>query len=87
MPTQPKRIVLLSEFYNIPFKRFEELGVLDPAINRNTNLFIDPVLLSTSKYEIFNTNARKTYEKYFEALYEEIETFISLSPTIKKNSS
>lgn len=86
MPAQPKRIVLLSEFYNIPFKRFEELGVLDPAINRNTNLFIDPVLLSKSKYEIFNNNARKTYEKYFEELYDEIETFISLPPQLKKTA-
>lgn len=40
-----KRIITLAEYYNIPVEKFQELGILNPNLTVNSNLFIDPVCL------------------------------------------
>ena len=41
-----KRVITLAEYYNIPLEKFKELGVLNPNLTVNTNMFIDPVCLA-----------------------------------------
>ena len=77
----------LAEYYNIPLEKFAELGVLNPSLVQNTNMFIDPVLLKDSQYEIFSKTAHEKYRKYFEKLYEDVKTYINLPPKTKGNST
>lgn len=77
----------LAEYYNIPLEKFAELGVLNPNLVQNTNMFIDPVLLKDSQYEIFSKTAHKKYREYFEKLYENVKTYINLPQKVKKNST
>lgn len=51
----------LAEYYNIPLERFAQLGVLNSNLVKNTNMFIDPVLLKDSQYEIFSKTAYRKY--------------------------
>lgn len=76
----------LAEYYNIPLERFAQLGVLNSNLVKNTNMFIDPVLLKDSQYEIFSKTAYRKYRKYFENLYEKVKTYINLPPKIKEKS-
>ena len=41
------------------------MGVLDPTLNADTRLFIDPMLLAASRHPEIAINARKTYEQHF----------------------
>ena len=76
----------LAEYYDIPLEKFAELGVLNPNLGKNTNMFIDPVLLKDSQYEIFSKTAYKKYKKFFENLYKEVRVFIELPPKTKRTS-
>ena len=49
-----KKNISLAEYYKIPIEKFEELGVLNPNLKQNTNMFIDPALLKDCQYEIFS---------------------------------
>jgi len=81
-----KKDISLAEYYNIPIEKFAELGVLNPDLKQNTNMFIDPVLLKDSQYEIFSKIAHTKYKKFFEKLYEEVKTYINLPAPVKENS-
>ena len=76
----------LAEYYDIPLEKFAELGVLNPNLGKNTNMFIDPVLLKDSQYEIFSKTAYKKYKKFFENLYKEVRVFIELPRKTKRTS-
>lgn len=41
------------------------LGVLDPTLNVDTRLFIDPLLLESSRHPEIAVGARNTYEQHF----------------------
>lgn len=79
-----KRIITLAEHYKIPVKSFEALGVLNPSLNNNTYMFIDPVCLKTSKHKIFKNTARAAYIKHFETLYDEVKAYTKLPEDVKK---
>lgn len=79
-----KRIITLAEYYNIPVKKFQELGILNPNLTVNSNLFIDPVCLKDSKFTIFNSDAKLAYEKYYENLYSDFKTYVNLEGKAKE---
>lgn len=82
-----KRIITLAEYYNIPVKRFKELGILNPNLSKNTHMFIDPICLKDSSFEIFSNDAKEEYEKYFEDLYDEFNLYVSLEGKAKELAS
>lgn len=81
-----KKNISLAEYYKIPVEKFEELGILNPNLKQNTNMFIDPVLLKDSKYKIFSNKAYKKYIKFFENLYDQMKTYTELPDEIKAES-
>lgn len=46
----------------------KNLGVLNPVLNVDTKLFIDPLLLANSKHSDFKTGASQSYQAYFTTL-------------------
>lgn len=80
------RDMSLAEYYKIPTENFKNLGVLNPNLAQNTKMFIDPVLLKSSKYKIFRKQAYEKYVKYFENLYEDVKAYIELPEQIKLSS-
>ncbi len=57
--------VRFSEHYGIDAVELEGRGVLDPTLNADTKLFIDPLLLKDSNYIEISSGARQTYEDHF----------------------
>ena len=77
----------IAEYFNISPKKFYEIGVLNPLVDRDIQLFIDPRLLKKSKYEIFNKNAVKTYETFYKNLAKHIKAYLKISDeNIKKKA-
>jgi hypothetical protein len=58
----------LSSHFNISSRKLEKLGVLDPTLAIDTKLFIDPLLLATSKHREMNRDARAQYQQRFEQI-------------------
>ena len=58
-------VLLFSTHFEVSPARLEKLGVLDPALNVDTNLFIDPLLLARSAHDEMRTGATKTYDTHF----------------------
>jgi len=58
--------VRFSKHFGIDEKTLAKLGVLDPTLNADTKLFIDPFLIPASSHQEIAGGARKTYEKHFE---------------------
>ena len=58
----PKRF---SDHYGVPAATLARLGVLDPTMNIDTRLFIDPLLLTESRHAEISNGARNTYEQHF----------------------
>lgn len=81
-----KKNISLAEYYGIPIEKFEEFNVLNPNLKQNTNMFIDPVLLKDSQYEIFSKKAYKKYIKFFENLYDQMKAYTELPEEIKTES-
>lgn len=54
-----------SEHFGVAPERLEEIGVLNPTLNVDTRLFIDPLLLESSQHPEIADGARSTYEKHF----------------------
>lgn len=54
-----------SEHYGINPSELENRGVLDPTLNVDTRLFIDPLLLEHSQHGEIATGGRATYEQHF----------------------
>lgn len=55
-----------STHFNVDPKKLAKLGVLDPTLNIDTKLFIDPFLVPSSKHPEIAKGGRSTYEKHFE---------------------
>ena len=60
--------VLFSDFFNIDLEKFESLGVFNPTLNVDTNLFIDPLLLENSSVDLINSSANNRLTAYFEEI-------------------
>ena len=70
--------VLFSDYFNVDLDQFESLGVFNPTLNVDTNLFIDPLLIEKSSIKLFNGNANDRLTTYF----EDIITLLKASVTI-----
>ena len=57
--------IRFSEYYGVDSKELDDRGLLDPTLNADTKLFIDPLLLEDSKHAEIARNARQTYENHF----------------------
>lgn len=60
-----KNPVRFSDQFLIPPGTMEKVGVLDPTLNADTRLFIDPLLLEGSRHPEIASGARATYEQHF----------------------
>lgn len=56
-----------SHYFRISEKQLNRLGVLDPTLNVDTKLFIDPLLLGKSSH-LEMRKAKKTYENFFKKI-------------------
>lgn len=54
-----------SEYFEINEGQLDNLGVLNPTLNVDTKLFIDPLLLQHSKHLEINNDAYSTYKAHF----------------------
>lgn len=77
----------LAEYFKISPKKFYEIGVLNPLIDKDIKLFIDPRLLKKSKYEIFNKNAVNTYETFYKNLAGHIKAYLKITDEDIKNKA
>lgn len=57
-----------SSHFKISPKLLSKLGVLDPSLNVDTKLFIDPFLLAQSRHREIAKGGRSTYEKRFKTV-------------------
>lgn len=57
--------IRFSEHYGIDGQALEDRGILDPTLNADTRLFIDPLLLENSSHSEISVGARQTYENHF----------------------
>ncbi len=57
--------VRFSDYFSIEPKQFAIAGVLDPTLNVDTRLFIDPLLLEKSAHAEIREQARTSYEAHF----------------------
>lgn len=60
--------LLFSTYFNIAPEQLEALGVLDPVLNIDTKLFIDPLLLSHSHHEEIKVGAHNRFIEFFELM-------------------
>jgi hypothetical protein len=61
-----KRPLLFSAYYNIPAEKLDEYGLIDPFVNVDTQLFIDPILLSKSSIPLIKHDAHEGFKKHFD---------------------
>src|SRR5437899_12518660 len=57
-----------SEHFRIEAQNLERLGVLNTVLNVDTKLFIDPVLLDTSRHAEISKQAAAAFRRYFEEI-------------------
>jgi len=61
-----KNPVLFSTYFGITPDMLADAGLIDPFLNVDTQLFIDPVLLAKSANAIIKTEAQEAFRKHFE---------------------
>lgn len=57
-----------AEHFGIDPAQLDALGIFNPVLNVDTKLFIDPVLLRSSRYVEISRGAEKSFRSYFEAI-------------------
>jgi hypothetical protein len=57
--------VRFSQYFKVEERDPNKLGVLNPTLNADTKLFIDPMLVPLSSHREMRSNARKTYQEHF----------------------
>jgi hypothetical protein len=65
-----KNPTTFSRYFNIDRARLDELGVLVPTLEIDTNLFIDPMLLKESSHREMRRQAYNEYRHHFEQIIE-----------------
>lgn len=73
-----KKIKKYSEFIGVDSNEFKKRNILDPTINSDMPLFIDPRLLKFSRYEIFH-KASNTFDEFYSELANDIRSYIEIS--------
>lgn len=57
--------ILFSEFFDIDPAELDRLDILNPTLNVDTNLFIDPLLIEHSAHSEIRLGAKATYDEHF----------------------
>ena len=70
--------VQFSEHFDIDDKQLENIHVLDPTLNVDTGLFIDPLLLEHSQHHEMRHDAFQIYTEHFETIIKFLR--VSRSP-------
>ena len=60
-----KNPLLFSTHFGVKVDALAEAGLIDPFLNVDTQLFIDPVLLEKSSHDIVRTDALTAFRKHF----------------------
>ncbi|MEJ2745489.1 MAG: hypothetical protein P8123_07385, partial [bacterium] len=63
-----KNPVLFSTYFDINASKLESCDVLNPTLNVDTKLFIDPLLIGASKHKEIRRDANRRLRKYFESM-------------------
>jgi hypothetical protein len=58
-----------TDQFGVPLERFRESGLLDPVLNADTQLFIDPLLLERSDNPIIRERGAAKFKKRFTDVY------------------
>ncbi|PLT97264.1 hypothetical protein BMJ29_04445 [Sinorhizobium medicae] len=58
--------LLFSAHFKIPEEELERVGLIDPFLTVDTQLFIDPILLEKSAIKIISDDAYEAFRKHFE---------------------
>ena len=57
--------ILFSSYFGIEPNVLDDHGLIDPFLNVDTQLFIDPVLLEKSTNEIISNDSLATFKDHF----------------------
>ena len=57
--------ILFSQAFNVPAKNLTAAGLIDPFINVDTELFIDPVLLEKSQNKVISHDGFTQFKEHF----------------------
>lgn len=57
--------ILFSTHFGLKREAFEEAGLIDPFINVDTRLFIDPVLMEKSAHRLIREDALEAFREHF----------------------
>lgn len=57
--------ITFAEYFRFPSGALKKAGLLNPTLNLDTGLFIDPLLLRHSKHPEIRDGARKAYDEHF----------------------
>ncbi len=60
--------LLFTEHFGIDPKRLTQLGVMNPLLNVDTKLFIDPLLFLKSSHSEIKVGAANSYKEYFKKI-------------------
>jgi hypothetical protein len=60
--------ILFSAYFGVPSRSLAAAGLIDPFLDVDVQLFIDPVLLEKSSNKTMNTTAIARFRKHFEIL-------------------
>ena len=60
-----KNPILFSKYFNLDESKLLKMGILDPFLNIDTKLFIDPLLLPISQHKEIHELAYKEYKDFF----------------------
>jgi hypothetical protein len=73
-----KPLKRLSQYVGISANVFLKRGLFNPSVDGDTDLFIDPRLLSKSKFKIFKEDAINEYNRYYEELAKKIKFILKI---------
>ena len=59
------KIIFFSDQFNIDRKVLAKNGIFNPMLNLDTHLFIDPLLLKSSKHSIIREQGLAEYNEFF----------------------
>lgn len=65
---------LFSKQFGLDASQLEEAGVFDPTLNADTRLFIDPILLPSSKHRQFADTSTQRLRSHFENIIKVLAT-------------
>jgi hypothetical protein len=60
--------ILFSSHFKVPLAKLKKAGLIDPFLNVDTQLFIDPILLDKPSTKIIRKDAYEAFRKHFQTL-------------------